>query len=823
MAAIIRPARGSRADRQAQAQGVNMNTKRFHPNRTPLKPLAAAVALALAAPAALAEPMFSIPWFREAADMSRYDRNNVELGVGYNSEDSFKFGEYSGLYDQGAFVIGNFNVNKRLGESTANYVQAYGWNLGLPSLQIGAEAGNQGRYWVNGGYQQIHRYQYDDTQFLHRGLGGDRLTLPAGFTGITAGTSQPPSNINAIAPFLTEYDIKQERDIWRLGGGINIGPGLDVSVNYRQDDRDGSRLIGAVMGNTGGNPRAAILPYGLNDSTKQVEAVLNWTGTKGQASFSYWYSKYDQEQNSLSWQNPYGGIAGWGVGAPGFSGTGFPTGFGRLGLMPSNDYWQVQATGGWNFTRDTRMTAAASYGVAKQDEAFLPYTINGPAAPGLPTQTPGTSLAINTPLPSSSLNGEIKNTMFDLGLSSRLMPKLTVRARYHYYDRDNRTPEQWFSYVGGDTTAQTAVPPGIDPETINSSRVRRNLAPGTTENRFKLDGDYEIWRRTLLRLWYQYQKIDYAVASEELRSDTDNNQYAAEVRHFANEYFTGALRYQYDRRRGSDFSNARPYQASYTSAFIATTPFDNLPTLRQYYVADYDQDLVRALGTITPMETVAVSLSADWYKRNYKGPDCGGPNDQTNPALVIPSDCLGLQEARGQSYTLDASWTPVEGLSAFAFYTYGSYENQQNSRSWGGANSPANPARNWGAGLENIDHTFGVGTRFTPADRKWDVGVQYLYNDGRAKTSVSGVVVPVTSAPVPDATSKLNSLQIFGKWRYSKNIAFRANYWYERFSSYDWAYENAAAWTSNNVLLTGQQSPEYSAHVIGFSVAYENW
>jgi MtrB/PioB family decaheme-associated outer membrane protein len=790
--------------------------------RFPLTPIAAAVALMLAAPAALAEPMFEVPWFRGAADMSRYEENNVELGVGYNTENSYKFGEFTGLTDQGAFLIGNFNLRKRLGENTAGYLNASGWNLGLSSRQIDAIGGQQGRYWLSAGYQEIPRYQYDDTQFIHRGLGGSNLTLPAGFTGITAGTSQPPANINAIAPYLTEYDIKQDRDIWKLGGGINVGPNTTLSVNYRQDDRDGSRLIGAVMGNSGGNPRAAILPYDLSDTTKQIEAVLNWTGTQGSATLSYWYSKYEQNQNSLTWQNPFGGIAGWGTGA-GFSGTGFPTGDGRLGLMPSNDYWQIQATGGWNFTRDTRVTASYAYGVAKQNEEFLPYTINGPAAPGLPTQNPGTSLVVNTALPSSSLNGEIVNQMFDLGVSSRIMPKMTVRARYHFYERDNKTPEQWYSYIGGDTTDQTLLAPGVNPETINSSRVRRNLAPGTKENRIKLDGDYELWRRTLLRLWYQYQQIDYSVASEELRADTTNNQYAGELRHYASENFTGALRYQYDQRRGSDFSQQRPYQASYTSAFIATTPFDNLTTLRQYYVADYDQDLIRALGTFTPMDTVAISLSADWYKRNYKGPDCGGPNDQV-AAVTIPSNCLGLQQAQGQSYTIDASWTPMEGLSAYAFYTYGVLDNQQDSRSWGGANTNyASLARDWTADLKNVDNTFGAGVKFTAPDRKYDVGLQYLYNQGTAKTTVSGPVVPATSAGVPNAESTLNSIQLFGTWRYTKNVAFRANYWYQKLSTSDWAYDNAAPWSSNNVLLTGQQAPNYTANVFGVSVSYTGW
>jgi hypothetical protein len=68
-----------------------------------------------------------------------------------------------------------------------------------------------------------------------------------------------------------------------------------------------------------------------------------------------------------------------------------------------------------------------------------------------------------------------------------------------------------------------------------------------------------------------------------------------------------------------------------------------------------------------------------------------------------------------------------------------------------------------------------------------------------------------------------HSLQLFGRWQYSRNLLFRANYWYQRYRSTDWAFDNATPWSSNNVLLTGQPNASYTAHVFGISVAYTNW
>jgi MtrB/PioB family decaheme-associated outer membrane protein len=784
-----------------------------------LNPLTIAIAVALAVPgAAVGEPMLLVPLTR-GADMTRYDSNYVELGVGYNSEDSYKFGEFSGLYKDGAFLIGNANVRKRFGESTG-YVNAYGYNLGLPSRQLFGEVGQQGRYWVNAGLDQLTRYQYDDTQFIHSGLGGSLLTLPPG----AGGFAQPTTGAAQINPFLQTFTIKQERDVWKFGGGFFLGPEWKFSLDYRQDNFDGNKLIGSVMGNTGGNPRAAILPYELNAKTQQVEAVASWTGKQGQLNLSYWYSKYSNDATSLTWQNPYTLAAGWGAG------TGFPTGYGRLGLMPDNDFHQIMASGGWNFNKAWRMTGTLAYSVMTQDDSYLPYTIMGPAFPGGPAQPPGSNvLTVPTALPRNSLDGKIENTLFDWSLIGKPFAKTTLKLNYRYNKHDNKTPQDWYSYVGGDTIAQTPIPPGTNPETIASPRIRRNLPPGTIENRFKVDADYEVFNRTLLRGFYSWGQTEYEEASEELRTRATNNTLGAELRRIMSETFTGSLRYAYVQRRGSGYDNNAPYTATYTNAQTAAVPVENITTLRHFFVADYDRNLITVTGTWSPAERLSLGLRADLYGVDYKGPDCGGAADQVlAPAATFPAECLGRTKADGQSYTVDASWMPQDNWTTFAFFTYQQYSTDQLSRSQNGtAAQQTSTARDWSAKMDFSDYTFGVGLNFKPPSTKYDFGAQYVMSQGTGEYSLGAAsnapagVGPVT--PVPDTKTRLDSLQLYGKYQYSKNVLFRLNYAYERYRGDDWAYDGATATSSQNVLLTGQQTPRYSANVFGFSVAYTGW
>ena len=92
--------------------------------------------------------------------------NTVEIGAGYVSQDSFKFGQYNGLFNKGLYGIFNIDV---LGgapydsDSTQRY-RIYGTNLGLDDRYLYGEFGAQGTYKVWGSYDQLRsNYGTGDT------------------------------------------------------------------------------------------------------------------------------------------------------------------------------------------------------------------------------------------------------------------------------------------------------------------------------------------------------------------------------------------------------------------------------------------------------------------------------------------------------------------------------------------------------------------------------------------------------------------------------------------------------------------------------------
>ena len=114
----------------------------------------------------------------EVAALIRPD-SQIELGVGYVSEDSFKFGNFTGLHDNGAHLIGNIDLNRR-NEANTHYFSLTGRNLGLSSRNLTIEGGEQGNYGLRLEYDEIPRYFSDTYQTPYLGAGTNRLTQPAG-------------------------------------------------------------------------------------------------------------------------------------------------------------------------------------------------------------------------------------------------------------------------------------------------------------------------------------------------------------------------------------------------------------------------------------------------------------------------------------------------------------------------------------------------------------------------------------------------------------------------------------------------------------------
>ena len=737
--------------------------------------------------------------------------SEFEAGIGYSttttfSAGAFKFGEYNGLEDDGAFAIGNLKFRKYsvIGDDDNDYWELQGTNLGLDPRNVYGEYshdGTYGDYGNNSGYRlffeydQIPHNQFEDGQTPFLGAGTTNQTLPVGWvpSDSTAGMTELLSSLNNV-------ELETERQ--RMGGGFrwDFTDHWAASASYRHENKEGTDPIGAIFGTSGGNPRGSVIAVPIDYEFDEFNANLAYTGKKGQASLNYHLSLFENNDNSVLFTNPFENPPrGWDVGA-GYSEAPV-AGQGQLSLFPDNQAHQVQFAGGYNFTPMTRATTTISYSRWLQDQNFLPYSHLFPGG-------------IATPLPRSSLDGDIATLFANVNLYSRLTNKLDAKARYTYEDRDNKTPRDVYLRMPNDSAATQPA--------LADANARINWPYEMTRHLVELDGGYRITPMTKLQLGYVYERKERDDFSEV--SDTD--EHTGKVRLSATPFNTasGWIKYSHSWLDGSDYVANQPLLTGHTQDFIddeltgcATPPnecaglFENNPFIRKYHFANRDRDRVQAAINFYPTEKVDFTVNGEYRDDDY---------DDTP---------FGLQKSRRYIATLDAGWRPTDRFNAYAFGTYEVYQYDQRGYEHSSEFAPVDPLDPdaiWTTDTEDETFMAGTGFEWFVVEDKFKLNLDFIWSQTTTSfdQTLGGVAIAQvggTHAVLPDVTTDLYNISVKGEYTIKDNVKARLGYMYERYITHDFGLDMVDPDTLTNVILLGQQSPNYSAHVFGLSFVYE--
>jgi MtrB/PioB family decaheme-associated outer membrane protein len=379
----------------------------------------------------------------------------VELGAGYVSTDSYKFGEYTGLYQQGGYLIADAELRAR--GADAAYWNVDASNLGLDSRSLGVEGGKQGKYKLIFKYDELPHYITDSTSTPYLGIGSDSLTLPSAW--VPAGTT---GGMSDLANSLHSANMDTKRKRLDLGVAFDTETPWQYAVKVRHETKEGTmRTAGTFLFST------AQLVMPVDTVTDQIDASASYTGKKLQARFAYYGSMFSNNNTSLTWQNPY--LVG-------------PTGpdAGQLALPPDNQFHQLLASAGYHFSDQTRGTAEIAYGRMTQNQAYLNATVN----PNLTVPA----------LPQLSLNGLVDTLNANLKLTSDLSKRLRLNASYVYNNHDDKTPQASYTWVTTDV--------------LVNSTPRTNLPYSFTENTIKLSGDYRFATRDKLSVGLDFDTME---------------------------------------------------------------------------------------------------------------------------------------------------------------------------------------------------------------------------------------------------------------------------------------------------------------------------
>jgi len=688
----------------------------------------------------------------------------TEAGFIYSSEDSFKSGEYTGLEEEGFLGNVNFSI---LSPSVYDddekkiFYELTGTNLGLDSRSVFGKYGELGKYSVYIDYDQLPRFQFDDAFSFFGGAGTSNQTLPAGW----AATGNNPATLaanNATFPSSNQIDVETERK--KFGGGFswNVSELWQVTGNYHHERKDGTETLGAETGGGGGGP-SSILIVPVDYQNDEFDVGISYVDRKKQFELRYYLSLFRNDDASVTWENPFT--------------QGFTTG--RIGLDPDNQAHQISSSGGYYLGQTGRVSGSLSWTRMIQDDTFLPYTTNAAL------------LTVNPNLPRTDLDGEVDKWYANLNYTVRPMKNLDMAVRYTFNKYDNNTPTAIYNRVVNDRTAQNAA------STVQNSV---NRPYNFEQHKAELNAGYRLTRKIKLDVGYEFDWNQRDGAEAEItREHTGKVKLSSNLSNMTR----GWLEYAYSDRTHSYYDPTRPFRAGVDPALLpagcSIPPFTgcilNDILTRKYYLAERQQNKVT--GSLTMMPTNLVSLGIT-----------GNAIDEDFDETVV-----GLQKRTRYNATIDIGYTPREHIDTFAYYTHEFFDTEQAGTISGGVND-------WLYDTEDRVNTVGTGIRWSNIKGKFDLTADYTFS--RAKTEVDPTDIPIdTAIDFPDLKTTIHSLNLHGDYHLKDDVTMRMNYRFEYFSNDDWALDGIGQADIARVIWTGQGSPDYKDHVVGFSVVYK--
>jgi MtrB/PioB family decaheme-associated outer membrane protein len=813
-------------DQTAQL-AVTSNAKKIGIKMKTSKKLLVISQLTLAVQAALLA-MLAVPNLAFAVDdeISALIRptNTIEIGAVNTSADSAKYGEYNGLNKSGANLLGNFNIrggDAYDGEGGVYRWQLKGADLGTTSRDLSGSASSQGKWSFGLGYDEL-RHNYSDTyQTPYVGsMGGNKFTLP-GF-GTAADT-------NALSPTqkaaFQKVDVGTTRKNTSFNAGYNIDSRWDVRFDFNRLDQSGAKLMSfgaAAIGGAGGEV-ISILPNPTNYQTDTINMAVNWKGDKGHMTASYFGSYFKEGYDRVSF-------------------TTFNTANADqlMSTMPSNDFHQLNLTGGYAYSSKTKLTGGVSIGRNTQNDPFVVDSamyVSGNTAPG----------NLKT-----SLDGLVLNTHADLKLSDQTTKDLALSAGVKYDERDNQTQSNIYNFNAISGSA-------------NNIAFYPNTPLSTKKSQLELAGDYRLDKDQRIRLAYTREDVkrwcnQYAVGTV---NAVTGLPYALASAGGVNNYPAGTNCVVATASADDKLSAAYKFKANENVNLNASYSYSNRKT-------DSDQNAVASFigmnGNVTPVQP-SPSVNATLIRGVNGGDFIGfspffdasrteqlikaGVNWQANEKLSLGlggkytddkyGSTYGVQNGSSWSLNLDSTYAYSESGSVFAYVTQQHRQrdltDQQNSLA-GAASStkisvPANSS--WSNTLKDDDTTVGLGAKqgglmagklellgdLTYTTSTTGYATQLNYAGLTTGSLGCGASILLTCGQVPDFKSESVKLKVTGIYQVDKKSKIALGYVFQKLNSTDYYYNGMAYGnTPTKLMPTYQEAANYIVNAVFATYLY---
>jgi MtrB/PioB family decaheme-associated outer membrane protein len=254
-------------------------------------------------------------------------------------------------------------------------------------------------------------------------------------------------------------------------------------------------------------------------------------------------------------------------------------------------------------------TATIALGLAEQDDAFLPFTVNS-----------GVTAAA---LPRNSLEGEIKLFSSNVNVTHKFNPATQMRAFYNQQEQENKTQRASYAWVVADYINST------DP-------ARRSVPYSFRKRQLGIDGRHLVDTNNTLTGAVKQENFDRTYQDTD---STDQTTVQVKLKNTSHKNISFSLKTGREIREGGAWV-----------PFNEIDPAENT-LIRKYNLADRQRDNTQLKVAWTPSAKLTSGLAIDYAKDDY---------DRSE---------VGLQESSETGLTIDASYTFSQAVTLTASYS----------------------------------------------------------------------------------------------------------------------------------------------------------
>ena len=306
-------------------------------------------------------------------------------------------------------------------------------------------------------FTRTNHYFGEDARTLYPNPTKDTLNLPPAWVNQTTTSAMDFSSLYAVNNYRQRETLETTvrnrfgEDAWEL------------LVNFRQQQRSGTGWTsGSILNDI------TALPSNRNDQLRELTlnaaVPFQYRDGAGRFGLEYFRSVYDNDVQSLSWENPF---------TPAITGADQ----GQLAAAPDSLFrsWRIFANYNW---AQHRIDLSYSQGKGEQDQDYLPYTTN--------------SLLVTQLLPADSYDGEVETRNARLRWDYRINAQWQLKTGYRFNERDNVSDRLSYEPVMSDSLLQGLV---------------ENQRYSHKKSELDINLDWRVRTQTRFGYAYEYQRF----------------------------------------------------------------------------------------------------------------------------------------------------------------------------------------------------------------------------------------------------------------------------------------------------------------------------